>query len=281
MRRRQSVLLYLISCQSHSEGKLSKTLLDKQLFVLKKEYGMDKHVKFYNFHPYKFGPFSINFARDLADLQSRGLINPDLRPSPTAIAVTEKLGLPQRRLVEEVASRFRTGKQAIDYVYANYPEYTVKSELVEHEHKRLEPGVFSIGYEGKDIDEFLDILIRNGIETVVDVRANPFSMKFQFIGSSLRPVLEKVGIEYRHIPELGIPGEKRSNLKSEEDYRKLFESYEARLKRELGLNVDELVGLGKKKRMALLCFEADHKRCHRGVICRWMEAVTGGKVIHL
>ncbi len=281
MRRREAVLLYLISCQSHNQGKLSKTLLDKQLFLLKKEYDMDSHVKFYNFHPYKFGPFSINFARDLADLQSRGLISLDRRPTPEAAPVIEKLGQEEKGLAERVASRFKSRRQITDYVYAHYPEYTVRSELIEHGQRESEPGFFSIGYEGKDIDQFLDILIRNSIQVVADVRENPFSMKFQFIGSSLKTTLAKVGIGYVHLPELGIPGSKRKNLESEGEYEKLFEEYKRKVENELGDKVLRLIELGKQKRMALLCFEADHTLCHRGVLSSRIERLTSEKVVHL
>ena len=55
--------------------------------------------------------------------------------------------------------RVQNEKQMLDYVYANYPEYAVKSKLIKHQKEETKPGFFSIGYEGKDIDYFLNLLI--------------------------------------------------------------------------------------------------------------------------
>lgn len=65
-----------------------------------------------------------------------------------------------------------------DYVYQKYPQYTVKSQLIEQKPKKSSPSFFTIGYEGKDIDQFLNALVSNTIELLIDIRRNPFSMNF-------------------------------------------------------------------------------------------------------
>ena len=55
---------------------------------------------------------------------------------------------------------------------------------------------------------------------------NAYSQKYGFSKTQLTKACEGVGIEYIHIPELGIESDKRKDLKSQEDYDTLFEDYE-------------------------------------------------------
>lgn len=280
MHQRKRALLYLIKSLNERETRISKTLLDKMLFVLRQEYGVGGMIKFYNFYPYRFGPFSNMFYLDLSDIESRGLMGKDFILAPDAISASEKAPKPVRDSISSLAERF-DGKDIVRYVYGRYPGYTVKSELQTNKKEKGTPGVFTIGYEGKDLDIFLDTLIQNRIEAVIDVRANPFSMSFSFIGNRLEGYLGKVGIEYLHIPKLGIPGERRKNLISGADYEKLFQSYKERVISCESEKVQELADMAARRRIALLCFEADKDRCHRGVLGAELERVMGRPVIHL
>jgi len=68
----QRFLLYFI----HEIGiEKSKTKFMKLLFLLKQEYGADNYLSFYNFFPYKYGPFSNAVYRDLKKLEFLGYIN--------------------------------------------------------------------------------------------------------------------------------------------------------------------------------------------------------------
>jgi uncharacterized protein (DUF488 family) len=183
-------------------------------------------------------------------------------------------------LIADLVNRF-DGKDVVDYVYDHYPAYTVNSRLLTKVKKKEPAGLYTIGYEGKDIDLFLDMLIQNRIDTVIDVRANPFSMNFSFIGQRLRHYLEKVGINYIHIPDLGIPGERRKNLSSEADYQKLFGFYRASILPNQDEKLQLLAVMANQGRIALLCFEADRNCCHRGVLSAELEQIMEKKVTHL
>ncbi|MFH1285638.1 MAG: DUF488 domain-containing protein, partial [Candidatus Micrarchaeota archaeon] len=162
-----------------------------------------------------------------------------------------------------------------------YPEYTTKSALKHSENKQLAPAVFSIGYEKKDIDLFLDYLIQNRIDILVDVRANPFSMNFAFTKKKLEQSLNSVQIEYTHFPELGIDGELRKKLETDADYKRLFDFYEKSILPNKTDKLKALLEIGKRKRIALMCFEADHEHCHRGIISKKLEEIGDIKVAHL
>ena len=129
--------------------------------------------------------------------------------------------------------------------------------------------VFTIGYEGSSIEDYINRLIKNDIHLVCDVRANPYSRKYGFSQRDLSVLLQKVGIEYTHIPQLGIVSDKRQELRTQEDYDALFAWYE---KEVLPTKIDMLDKLKKLlteySRIAITCFEADVKQCHRGRIAK-------------
>ena len=147
--------------------------------------------------------------------------------------------------------------------------------------KRGRGGIFSIGYEKKDIGTFLATLVKNDIDVLADVRHNPFSMKFAFIGRRLSESLKKEGIDYMHIPELGIEGRHRKGLETPSDYKRLFSFYRKSILAANGEKVEMLRELGRSRRVALMCFEMDKGMCHRGVICERLEELSGAPVTHL
>ena len=59
--------------------------------------------------------------------------------------------------------------------------------------------IFTIGYEGTTVPEFIAALQKAGVERVIDVRALPLSRRPGFSKSALRSALEESGIEYLHL----------------------------------------------------------------------------------
>ncbi|WP_245860067.1 DUF488 domain-containing protein [Methanosarcina spelaei] len=171
--------------------------------------------------------------------------------------------------INRVIRKLNSEEEIKEYVYQKFPEYTIRSKLLpSQKNVKYDPGLFTIGYEGRDIDLFLNILIQNAIDVLVDVRKNPFSMKFDFTKNSLKNYLENSEIRYLHIPELGIEGEKRKDLLTLKDYEKLFEYYEKTTIKDNPELLDNIAELSRSHRVALMCFEADVNMCHRGVIAR-------------
>ena len=101
------------------------------------------------------------------------------------------------------------------------------------------------------------------------MRRNPLSRKYGFSKKTLSETLKKIGIEYVHIPELGIASDKRRELNTQADYDRLFDSYE---KQELKRNKTALKQLFDifldRKRVAITCFEAQVCMCHRGRVAK-------------
>lgn len=275
---KQRVLLNVVE-RLAEKGNSSRFMLVKTLFLLAIEENMGRLIKFYNFFPYKFGPFSNVCYTDLSILEKEGY----LLENETHLALTAKgkdaikgTNSPVSLKIKRVITKFNSDREIREYVYKNYKDYTIKSEIIPHaKTQNFSTGIFTIGYEGKDIDSFLNILIKNEIDLLIDVRKNPFSMNFSFTKDKLKNYLGKTGIEYIHIPELGINGELRENLFTTKDYQNLFKQYEATTLVQQHEQVLRIIKLSEKHRAALMCFEANKNMCHRGIIANSIEKQYG------
>ena len=280
---KQRVLLNVVE-RLAERGNSSRFMLVKTLFLLAIEENMGRLIKFYNFFPYKFGPFSNVCYTDLSILENEGY----LLENEKHLALTAKgndlikgTNLRISLKIKRVISKFNSDSEIREYVYKNYKDYTIKSEIIPHAKKqKFSTGIFTIGYEGKDIDSFLNTLIKNEIDLLIDVRKNPFSMNFSFTKGKLNKYLEKTGIEYIHIPGLGIDGELRENLYTIKDYQNLFKHYEATTLVQQYEQIQRIIKLSEKHRVALMCFEANKNMCHRGIIANSIEKQYG-VVIHI
>lgn len=123
--------------------------------------------------------------------------------------------------------------------------------------------LFTIGYEGKTIDQFVTQLKANRIGILVDVRKNPISRRPGFSKSKLRAACEKASIDYIHFPELGVPSERREDLKTDQDRQELWDWYDAAVIPHHHEQLQQILQMSEKKRVALTCFEAKPHECHR------------------
>jgi len=130
------------------------------------------------------------------------------------------------------------------------------------------PGLIGIGYEGRDLDTFVRELMAAQVSRLVDVRLTPISRKPGFSKSALRAALADVGIAYEHRRELGNPKANRAGFwGSPQEWEAARSAYAARLAEpEAQRAIDELVRAAETERVAVLCFEADQRRCHRDVV---------------
>ena len=125
--------------------------------------------------------------------------------------------------------------------------------------------VFSIGYEGRDLDDFLDTLEGNRVKVLVDVRLTPISRKKGFSKTALSEGLARRGIEYRHAPALGNPKENRAAFRGAA-VRTGRRRFLAHLNNGSRHAYEEVIELARAQRIALLCVERDDRQCHRGCI---------------
>lgn len=127
--------------------------------------------------------------------------------------------------------------------------------------------LYTVGYEGMDIEDFCEAMIKNKIQLILDLRKNPVSRKKGFSKRLLAENLQNFKIEYQHLGGLGVPTEWRRQAKEELITRKkMFRDYVKKILPQQGEEIEHIRKLIKKKRVALLCYEADACDCHRSFV---------------
>ena len=123
--------------------------------------------------------------------------------------------------------------------------------------------LLTIGYEGSEIGDFVSVLKSAKVELLGDVRDLPLSRKSGFSKNYLRLNLEKAGIEYRHSKVLGDPREGRLAARSG-DLKRFERIFRSHIANELAENeVRKLAVESLGTNVCLMCFERDHRNCHR------------------
>jgi uncharacterized protein (DUF488 family) len=139
--------------------------------------------------------------------------------------------------------------------------------------------IFTIGYEGATVGEFIAALHSAGVKRVIDVRALPLSRRPGFSKSSLRASLEQSGMEYIHLKALGTPSEGRTAARAGR-HADMARIYAGQLELPEAIGQSALMlELAREKPTALLCMERDPAVCHRTLL---IDAVAAeAEVIHL
>jgi uncharacterized protein (DUF488 family) len=122
--------------------------------------------------------------------------------------------------------------------------------------------LFTIGYEGRALDELIAILASNKIDRVIDVRELPLSRRRGFSKTPLGTALGDAGIEYVHMREAGNPYRK---LKDAIPRDELLAKYRAHI-RTAPAAVANVADQVRGHRAVLLCYEADCAQCHRSLL---------------
>lgn len=139
--------------------------------------------------------------------------------------------------------------------------------------------VYTIGYEGKNITQFVDKLKMMNIEQLIDVREIALSRKNGFAKTALRKALDNNGIIYKHLPELGSPSDIRHKLKEDWNYVAFFKDYSKSLERpESQTGLLELENLAHIRKSVIMCFEYSVEKCHRKILKEKLMAKGFGVV---
>jgi uncharacterized protein (DUF488 family) len=141
--------------------------------------------------------------------------------------------------------------------------------------------LFTIGYEGADIDSFINTLERAKVTHVIDIRDLPASRRRDFSKNILCQHLLDAEISYSHFKALGDPKPGRDAMRSGnvELFLSIFSEHIQ--KSEAQLAIDNVSQIASEEVCALLCFERDPKHCHRTIIAKEIEQRTNLKTWHL
>jgi uncharacterized protein (DUF488 family) len=145
-----------------------------------------------------------------------------------------------------------------------------------------EDDIFTVGHSTHPLDEFVSLLRRNGVVSLVDVRAYPRSRRMpHFNTESLAIELPVEGISYVHERALGgrrspVPGSPNGGWRE-----KQFQGYADHMATpefaEALARVEELARSGAT---ALMCAEGLWWRCHRRLTSDAL-LVRGWRVLHI
>lgn len=279
---RRKVILALLQL---FEGQIDKISLQKLLFLFTQR---QKKAE-YDFIPYKYGCYSYSANADLTAMVKKGILS-ETTSHFTSNETTDyfkNLKEVDKKLILEVKTQYgqMSANALMKHTYLNFPYWAINSikakEILSSEQlekvnnnrpKNNNTMLFTIGYEGISLEEYLNRLLKNDVKILVDVRNNPLSMKYGFSKSQLQRYCNSLGINYVHFPEVGIQSEQRQELKTQSDYDKLFAVYCENNLTKTKVSQEKILNLLKEhKRIALTCFEANICQCHRKHLAEAIE----------
>jgi hypothetical protein len=283
---RRKILLSLIQLVG---GSIEKIPLQKLLLLFTQR----QEIPVFDFIPYKFGCYSFTSNSDLTVMARKGMLS----ESETGFArvdatdYVKQLQYNDKRILGEIIGEYgaMNSDDLMHTTYVLYPYYATRSEtakrlLSKKEYETVRSNMphsktttlFTIGYEGISLEEYLNRLLKNDVRVMVDVRNNPVSMKYGFSKSQLQKYCECIGVEYVHLPEVGIQSEQRKELHEQSDYDKLFAVYRKKNLPNTVVAQKKIVELLKQhQHVALTCFEANIDRCHRKHLADAIAQLSG------
>lgn len=291
---RRKIILALLQL---FDGQLDKIRLQKLLFLFTQK----QQKKEYDFVPYRFGCYSFSLNADLSTMVKKEILNETEKEISLINPINLISGLKpdDKRFLLEVKTNYggMSANALMKHTYINYPFFATRSEAAERilsktelqkvtdaKPKGSKTILFTIGYEGISLEEYLVRLLKNDVKVLVDVRNNAMSMKYGFSKSQLIKYCGYLGIQYLHFPDVGIQSDQRQELNSQNDYDKLFSVYRKNNLTQTTKSQNDILNLLKQhKRIALTCFEADICQCHRKHLAEAIETLPefSYSVIHI
>lgn len=142
--------------------------------------------------------------------------------------------------------------------------------------------LWTIGHSTHPIDEFLGILLAQGITRIADVRRFAGSRKYpQFNPEALEMALARSGIGYTPMPKLG--GRRKPLIDSPHSAwrSEAFRGYADYMEtEEFVAAANDLAELARNDRVTVMCAEGVWWRCHRSMIADYFKA-HGWEVQHI
>lgn len=145
---------------------------------------------------------------------------------------------------------------------------------------RKSAALFTIGYEGRDVNELVTRLKAARVTTLIDVRYRPQSRKRGFSRGQLSAFCASAGINYVHCRELGTPPEMMRKFGVGGYDAAAFAEY-GRYLREQDDALRDASRLVKAGSCCLMCYEQDALTCHRRVVAEELGRMTAATVTHL
>jgi uncharacterized protein (DUF488 family) len=138
--------------------------------------------------------------------------------------------------------------------------------------------LFTIGYEKSTPDALVAALDSAGVRTLIDVRAVAASRRAGFSKRALAERLERAGIVYLHLRDLGTPKAGRDAARAGDTptMRRIFDAHMEKPEAQAALS--DAIRIAKESPVCLLCLERAHDDCHRAIVAEMMRQRGGFRV---
>jgi uncharacterized protein (DUF488 family) len=142
--------------------------------------------------------------------------------------------------------------------------------------------IWTIGHSTRTADELIELLRGQAIAGLADVRTIPRSRRYpHFNREALAVTVESAGMAYIHLPGLGGLRRPRPDSPNAAWRNAGFRGYADYMQTpDFRRNLDVLIGLAGRSRVAVMCAEAVPWRCHRSLLADALVA-DGAVVRHI
>jgi len=143
------------------------------------------------------------------------------------------------------------------------------------------PDLLTIGYEGCTVGNVVGTLQDARAKLLIDVRAVAQSRKPGFSKRQLAAALDQAGIGYVHLQGLGTPKAGRDAVRAGHPERMEVIFRDHMIADRAQAELAQAKDLARERVACLLCFERDHRMCHRRLVAEMIVAETSPNVVHL
>lgn len=133
--------------------------------------------------------------------------------------------------------------------------------------------IFTIGYQDKSLDVFIECLRGACVDVFIDVRELPLSRKRGFSKTQLTLRADREDFTYIHCKALGSPREIRHRLQKNRDYDAFFSSYHSYIQKQRD-TLEQLLPVIESQRCCLMCYERDVQLCHRLIVAQELKTMS-------
>lgn len=142
----------------------------------------------------------------------------------------------------------------------------------------MDQAIFTIGHSNLDISDFINLLLANKIELVVDVRSAPYSKLYpHFNRNPLEVSLTKNFIKYIFLGD--SVGGRSNNLKDFSKGRVVYKKIAER--EEYVSSINMIIQNSSKYRIVLMCSEKEPLECHRTLLISRSIETHRVKILHI
>lgn len=141
--------------------------------------------------------------------------------------------------------------------------------------------ILTIGYEGANLDAFIETLLNAGVDTVADLRAVAVSRRKGFSKTALSERIREAGMNYVHFRDLGDPkpGREAARAGYFSEFKRIYSAHLATDAAQSQLK--QLSEITSRERVAVLCYEADATHCHRTMVAESLVKNDRSEIVHL